>query len=80
MIKIKSYRKRELARMYWPESPNDRMAVERLRRDIRRCKGLTEALRLLPGHKSRTDRFTALEVKTIVEFYGEPYYDEDDVR
>ena len=80
MIPVKTYTKRQLARMYWPETPTDRSAVERLRCDIRRCKALTSALRQLPGYQPSANHYSALEVKLIIEYLGEPYYASDDIR
>ena len=51
-FEIRRYKKKELARLYRPDTPTDAAAVELLRRDINRCWELKEALEKLPSTTS----------------------------
>ena len=44
MIEERRYSKRELARLYWPETKNIKSALKNLRQDIKGCPELVAAL------------------------------------
>ncbi len=67
---IRSYTKKELALMFFPES-NPRTAANHLRAWIRRCTPLWKILSDT-GYKSSSKSFTPRQVKAIVEHLGEP--------
>jgi len=71
-FEVRRYHKRELARLYRPDAPNDRTAVELLRRDILRCRGLSEALRQAGYYNPNTNDYSKAQVAVIVEYLGEP--------
>lgn len=66
-FKIRTYTKKELALMYFPES-YPRTAVNHLMVWIRRCDPLWEKLLKMKTSKS----FSPKQVKAIVEYLGEP--------
>ncbi len=67
---IRSYTKKELALMYFPDSM-PRTAVKHLMAWIRRCTPLWDALQAM--HCQKSDKgFTPRQVKAIVEHLGEP--------
>ena len=47
MIEERRYSKRELARLYWPETKNIKSALKNLRQDIKGCPELVAALQRL---------------------------------
>lgn len=69
-FKIRSYTKKELALMYFPDS-NPRSAVNHLMAWIRRCTQLWEALQKM-GYQKMSKSFTPRQVKVIIEELGEP--------
>ena len=69
-FKIRSYTKKELALMYFPDS-NPRTAANHLRAWIYRCKPLLEQLEAA-GYKRISKMFTPRQVRLIVEHLGEP--------
>ena len=71
-FEIRRYKKKELARLYRPNTPKDKSAVELLRRDINYCWELKEALEKLPSYNVNADDFPKEQVKLIVDFLGEP--------
>ena len=71
-FEIRRYKKKELARLYRPDTPTDAAAVELLRRDINRCCELKEALEKLPSYNVNASDFPKEQVKLIVDFLGEP--------
>jgi len=71
-FEIRRYKKKELARLYRPDTPTDAEAVELLRRDINRCWELKEALEKLPSYNVNASDFPKEQVKLIVDFLGEP--------
>ena len=71
-FEIRRYKKKELARLYRPDTPTDAAAVELLRRDINRCWKLKEALEKLPSYNVNASDFPKEQVKLIVDFLGEP--------
>ena len=71
-FEIRRYKKKELARLYRPDTPTDAAAVELLRRDINRCWELKEALEKLPSYNVNASDFPKEQVKLIVDFLGEP--------
>lgn len=71
-FEIKRYKKKELARLYRPDTPTDAAAVELLRRDINRCWELKEELEKLPSYNIHASDFPKEQVKLIIDFLGEP--------
>ena len=71
-FEIRRYKKKELARLYRPDTPTDAAAVELLRCDINRCWELKEALEKLPSYNVNASDFPKEQVKLIVDFLGEP--------
>ena len=67
---IRTYTKKELALMYFPES-YPRTAVNHLMAWIRRCDPLWEKL-LKMGYCKTSKAFSPKQVKAIVEYLGEP--------
>jgi hypothetical protein len=71
-FEIKRYKKKDLARLYRPDTPTDAAAVELLRRDIHRCWELKEELEKLPSYNIHASDFPKEQVKLIIDFLGEP--------
>ena len=71
-FEIRRYKKKELARLYRPETPTDAAAVEQLRHDINRCRELKEALEDLPSYNVHAWEFPKEQVKLITYYLGEP--------
>lgn len=69
-FKIKTYTKKELALMYFPESM-PRTAVNHLMAWIRRCLPLWQELSA-SGYQPASKAFTPRQVKIITEMLGEP--------
>ena len=69
-FKIRMYTKKELALMYFPESM-PRTAVNHLMAWIRLCTPLWDEL-LKMGYCKTSKSFSPKQVKTIVEYLGEP--------
>ncbi len=67
---VRSYTKKELALMYFPES-NPRTAVNHLMTWIRRCAPLWKELQAT-GYYVNSKAFTPKEVALIVDYLGEP--------
>ena len=67
---IRSYTKKELALMYFPESM-PRTAVNHLMSWIRRCEPLWQQLQA-SGYHPTSKLFTPRQVQAIVEKLGEP--------
>ena len=67
---IRTYTKKELALMYFPESM-PRTAVNHLMVWICRCDPLWEELMKM-GYCKTSKSFSPKQVKTIVEYLGEP--------
>ena len=67
---IRTYTKKELALMYFPES-NPRTAVNHLMAWIHQCDPLWEELLAMGYHKT-CKAFSPKQVKAIVEYLGEP--------
>lgn len=67
---IRTYTKKELALMYFPDS-QPRTAVNHLMAWIRRCAQLWTELQTM-GYQTTSKAFTPREVKAIVEQLGEP--------
>ena len=44
MVEERRYKKKELARLYWPETENVKSAMKNLREDIKRCPELVAEL------------------------------------
>lgn len=69
-FKIRTYTKKELALMYFPESM-PRTAVNHLMAWIRLCTPLWDEL-LKMGYCKTSKSFSPKQVKAIVEYLGEP--------
>ena len=67
---IRSYTKKELALMYFPDSM-PRTAVNHLMAWINRCTQLSDILQAT-GYQPSDKAFTPRQVKAIVEQLGEP--------
>ncbi|MBP3227929.1 MAG: DUF4248 domain-containing protein [Bacteroidaceae bacterium] len=70
MFTIRTYTKKELALMYFPESL-PRTAVQHLMSWIHRCRTLERSL-LESGYTPTSKGFTPRQVRAIVEALGEP--------
>ena len=70
-FRIRPYSKRELARLYFPDTVNDESAVANLRNLIRRVNGLGEELKEA-GYKPYDKTFTPKQVGILVHYLGEP--------
>ena len=71
MIEERRYKKKELARLYWPETKNVKSAMKNLREDFKRCPELVEAL--YRGHWNIIKhRDSAEEVRLILKYLCEP--------
>lgn len=69
-FKIRTYTKKELALMYFPDS-NPRTAVNHLMAWIHRCTPLWADLQQ-SGYHPTSKSFTPRQAKSIAEFLGEP--------
>ena len=67
---IRAYTKKELALLYFPDS-SPHTAVNHLMAWIRRCTPLWAQLQAM-GYYINSKAFTPREVRTIVEYLGEP--------
>lgn len=67
---IRTYTKKELALMYFPESM-PRTAVNHLMVWIRRCDPLWEELMKM-GYSKTSKSFSPKQVKAIIDYLGEP--------
>ena len=68
MIEERRYSKRELARLYWPETKNIKSALKNLRQDIKGCPELVAALRWNVNRHS----YSAEQVRLILKYLCEP--------
>ncbi len=71
-FKIRTYTKKQLALMYFPDS-QPRTAVNHLMSWIRRCTPLHQQLQSM-GYYAKAKAFTPREVRAIVGQLGEPGY------
>ena len=69
-FRIRTYKKRDLACLYLPET-TPRCAIRTFVRWIRKNEALHEALKALGCH-ARTRTFTPREVRLIVQTFDEP--------
>ena len=69
-MKIKTYRKFELAKLYFPHQ-SKHVAVNHLMRMINHCPPLVEALRA-EGYQHRAKTFSIRMALLIYEYIGEP--------
>jgi hypothetical protein len=67
---IQSYGFAELAQMYYPDHQYD-SALRHFREEMHLTRGLWEAMRAV-GYREKQKLLTRAQVKTIVEFLGEP--------
>ena len=69
-FKIRSYSKKELALLFFPDSTPE-TAVKHLMALIRRCDMLWDELQAM-GYYSNRKTFTPREVKAIIDWLGAP--------
>lgn len=69
-MRIKVYKKYELAKLYYPNLDNH-TAVNRLMRQVNHCLPLLEALER-EGYKNRNKTFSMRETLLVYEYLGEP--------
>ena len=70
---VRCYGKSELAMMYFPRLRPE-IALQKLKRWIRKCKALFEELTKEEfGYRSSDKNYTAREVKLIVYYLGAPF-------
>ena len=68
---IRTYTKKELALMYFPEASSAKVAVNHLRAWIYRCKPLYKEMQ--EAHYVRNSKvFTPRQVRLIIDYLGEP--------
>lgn len=70
-FRIRPYSKRELARLYFPETANIDSAVSNLRLWMRRNSEMMEQL-YAAGYRTHSKSFTPKQVRILVETFGEP--------
>ena len=70
-MKIKIYKKFELAKLYFPEQ-SKHVALNHLMRMVNHCPPLLEALRR-EGYERLAKTFTMRQTLLIYEYLGEPY-------
>ena len=71
MIEERRYSKRELARLYWPETKNIKSALKNLRQDIKGCPELVAALQRTHWNVNRHSYSTG-QVRLILKYLCEP--------
>ena len=71
MIEERRYSKRELARLYWPETKNIKSALKNLRQDIKGCPELVAALQRTRWSVNRHS-YSAEQVRLILKYLCEP--------
>ena len=71
MIEERRYSKRELARLYWPETKNIKSALKNLRQDIKGCPELVAALQRTRWNVNRHS-YSAEQVRLILKYLCEP--------
>lgn len=72
-FKVRCYGKSELAMMYFPYLRPE-IALQKLKRWIRKCKTLLQELTKEEyGYRASDKNYTAREVKLIVHYLGEPF-------
>ena len=71
MIEERRYSKRELARLYWPETKNIKSALKNLRQDIKGCPELVAALQRTHWNVNRHS-YSAELVRLILKYLCEP--------
>ena len=70
-MKIKRYKKYELACMYFHEASEPKVALNHLRSWIKRCPELTESLAQVKTLKTKNE-YNEAEVALIYQMLGEP--------
>lgn len=70
-FKTRSYAKKELAYIYFPDAKDPHVAVNHLISWIKRCKPLYKELEEM-GYIKTSKYFSPREVKAIVKHLGEP--------
>ena len=67
MIEDREYLKRDLARIYTPNTRQAKSAMKKLREDINGCPELVEALKQTRWNRNRNS-YTARQVRLIAEY------------
>lgn len=70
-FEIKTYSKKELALMYFPDTSDPRIAVNHLMSWVKRCTPLMEEL-MSTGYQKNSKYFSPRQVGIIVNYIGEP--------
>ena len=70
-FRVRPYSKRELAKMYFPDTAQAETAVANLRNLMRRSHEMTDEL-AAAGYRPRDKVFTPRQVAIIVRYLGEP--------
>ena len=70
MFEIKPYPFGELAQMYYPDH-NYQSALLHFREEMHLTRGMWKAM-VAQGYKEKTKTLTRAQVRTIVQFLGEP--------
>ena len=71
MVEERRYKKKELARLYWPETENVKSAMKNLREDIKRCPELVEELNRHHWNINKHS-YSAEEVRLILKYLCQP--------
>ena len=71
MLEERRYSKRELARLYWPETKEIKSAMKNLREDIERCPKLVEELNRIHWNINKHS-YSAEEVRLILKYLCQP--------
>ena len=71
MIEERRYSKRELTRLYWPQTANIKSALKNLRRDIQRCSELVKELEKTYWNP-HSHSYSAQQVRLILKYLCEP--------
>ena len=69
-FKIQPFRFGELAQMYYPDHNSD-SALQHFREEMHLTRGMWAAM-VAEGYKENTKILTRAQVRTIVQFLGEP--------
>jgi len=71
MLKIKRYRKNELALLYFPQASEPKVALNHLRSWINGCPELVEELKRVKLLRTRNE-YNEEEVRLILHYIGQP--------
>ena len=71
MVEERRYKKRELARLYWPETEDIKSAMKNLREDIKGCPELVAELNRRHWNINKHS-YSAEEVRLILKYLCQP--------